>query len=134
MEKSILLVDDELEFCELLQFRLRDCGYKLRSATNGMDALHAARQHLPDVILLDLLLPDMDGLTLCELFRWQLSTRAVPVIMISAVATDVTRHAAKVAGARAYFTKPLELAELKAELKACLAGTRTDLGTEAQRA
>ena len=134
MEKSILIVDDEYEFYDLLRFRLQDCGYRILHATNGTQALAQARQHSPDVILLDLLLPDLDGLTLCGILRRQLSTRAAPVIMISALASDVTRHAPKIAGACAYFTKPLDIAELKAELKAILAAPQSDLGTEELRA
>ncbi len=131
MTKSILLVDDELDFSELLQFRLRDCGYQIRSATNGAEALNQARQYLPDVILLDLLLPDWDGLTLCELLRRQPSTSATPVIMISAVATDVTRHSAALAGACAYFTKPLDFAGLQAKLQSLFTAPAPHLGVDA---
>jgi len=121
MTKNILVIDDELEFSEFLQFRLRDCGHKLFFATNGTQALNQARQHLPDVILLDLLLPDLDGLTLCEILRRQLSTRDTPVIMISAVDGEVTRKSARIAGACAYFTKPLDFEGLKTKLAEVLA-------------
>lgn len=127
MTKSILVVDDELDFSELLQFRLQNCGHKLLFATNGTQALNQAREHLPDVILLDLLLPDLDGLTLCEILRRQPSTRDTPVIMISAVASDVTRHSARLAGACAYFTKPLDFDGLKAKLEDVLAAPRAHL-------
>jgi DNA-binding response OmpR family regulator len=116
MAKSILLFDDEIDFSELLQFRLRDCGYQISSATNGAEALNQARLYLPDAILLDLLLPDWDWLTLCELLRRQPSTSATPVIMISGIATDVTRHSATLTGACAYFTKPLDFRGLQAKL------------------
>ena len=131
MTKSILLVDDELDFAELLQFRLEDCGYKVLGATNGSEALNKARQYLPDVILLDLLLPDWDGLTLCELLRRQPSTCDTPVIMISAVATDVTRHSATVAGACAYFTKPLDFDGLKVKLQSLFMAPAPHLGVDA---
>jgi DNA-binding response OmpR family regulator len=130
MDKSILIVDDEFEFHDLLRFRLQDCGYKILHASNGTQGLNQARQHLPDVILLDLLLPDLDGLTLCEILRRQLSTRAVPVIMISALSAEVNCHAAKHAGACAYFTKPLDFAALKAKLAAVIAAPAAHLGTE----
>jgi CheY-like chemotaxis protein len=131
MAKSILLVDDESDFAELLQFRLRDCGYRILSAANGAEALNKARQYLPDVILLDLLLPDWDGLTLCELLRRQPSTRDTPVIMISAVATDVTRHSAAVAGACAYFSKPLDFDGLKMKLQSLFTAPAPHLGVDA---
>lgn len=117
MGKLILVVDDEADFSELLQFRLRDRQYEVLSAATGTEALDKARRHLPDVILMDLLLPDLDGLTLCEILRRHHATRSRPIIMISAVANDVTRHSAKIAGVRAFFGKPLDFEKLKAELQ-----------------
>jgi len=130
MTKNILVVDDELDFSELLQYRLQDCGHKFFFATNGTQALNQARQHLPDVILLDLLLPDLDGLTICEILRRQLSTRDTPVIMISAVDGKVTRSSAKIAGACAYFTKPLDFDGLKTKLADVLAAPASHLGSD----
>jgi DNA-binding response OmpR family regulator len=85
---------------------------------------------LPDVILLDLLLPDLDGLTLCEILRRRHSTRDTPVIMISAVSTDVTRHSAKLAGVRAFFSKPLDFEKLKAELEIALTPPQAERESE----
>ena len=126
MAKLILVVDDEADFSELLQFRLRDHQYEIISAATGTEALDKARRHLPDVILMDLLLPDLDGLTLCEILRRSLSTRDTPIIMISAIANDVTRHSAKLAGAAAFFSKPLDFDRLRAQLERQLAPPRTD--------
>jgi DNA-binding response OmpR family regulator len=117
MGKVILIVDDETDFSELLQFRLRDREYEVLSAATGAEALDQARRHLPDAILMDLLLPDLDGLTLCEILRRHHATRGTPIIMISAVANDVTRHSAQIAGAHAFFGKPLDFERLKAELQ-----------------
>ena len=121
MTKRILLVDDEVEFSALLQYRLRDGDYTMQFATNGIEALNQARRYLPDVILMDLLLPDLDGLSLCDILRRQPSTRDTPVIVISALASEVTRASAKTARACAYFTKPLDFDGLKAKLEAVLA-------------
>ena len=128
MEKSILVIDDELEFSELLQFRLRDRGYRLFSAANGMQALNQARQHLPDLILMDLLLPDLDGLSLCDILRRQPSTRNTPIIVISALSSEVTRASAKTAQACAYFTKPLDFDGLKARLEDVINSPKSHLG------
>jgi DNA-binding response OmpR family regulator len=117
MAKLILVVDDEADFSELLQFRLRDREYEVLSAATGTEALDKARRHLPDAILLDLLLPDLDGLTLCEILRRHRSTRGTPVIMISAVSSDVTRHSARLAGASAFFSKPLDFDRLRTQLE-----------------
>jgi len=79
---------------------------------------------------MDLGLPGLDGLTLCENLRRQLSTRDTPVIMVSADARDVTRYSAKAAGAYAFFSKPLNFVELKAKLDTVFAASTRHLGGE----
>jgi DNA-binding response OmpR family regulator len=118
MERRILIVDDELDFSELVQYRLADCGYRFSTATNSTDALNAAWDKPPDLILLDLLLPDLDGLSVCEIFTRHPATLNIPIIMISAVGTDVTRYSAQVAGAREFFSKPVDFEKLKAAIAA----------------
>lgn len=130
MSKRILLVDDELDFLELLQFQLRESGHELITAGDGVAALNQARERLPDVILLDLGLPDLDGLTLCEILRRQLSTRETPVIMVSALVNEVTRSSAKAAGACAFFSKPLDFDELRARLDEMFVGPKKRLELE----
>jgi CheY-like chemotaxis protein len=116
MTKRILVVDDELDFIELLRFRLPAPQYLVLFATNGTDALNQVWHHSPDVILMDLMLPELDGLTLCEILRRQPATRQIPIIMISALANDVTRYSAEVAGARGFLAKPLDFDRLEALL------------------
>jgi DNA-binding response OmpR family regulator len=130
MAKRILVVDDELDFIELVQFHLRAVGHEVIFAGDGMAALNQARERLPDVILMDLGLPDLDGLTLCEILRRQLSTRDTPVIMVSALANEATRYSAKAVGACAFFSKPLDFAEFKAKLDAVLNAPTKHLGGE----
>jgi len=113
MERRILIVDDELDFSELVQYRLADCGYRFSLVTNSTDALNSAWDNPPDLILLDLLLPDLDGLSVCEIFTRHPATLNIPVIMISAVGTDVTRYSAQVAGAKEFFSKPVDFEKLK---------------------
>jgi DNA-binding response OmpR family regulator len=120
MSKCILVVDDELEFIELLQYRLADCDYKIVTAANSTDALNQTWQHSPDVILTDLLLPDLDGLTLCEILQRQEATSKIPIIMISALGSDVTRYSAQIAGAFEFFSKPLDFDRLKKTLRSLL--------------
>jgi DNA-binding response OmpR family regulator len=117
MPKRILIVDDELEFAELVQYRLAGCGYEFIIATNSTDAVNRTWEHPADLILLDLLLPDLDGLTVCEILARQPDTRNIPIIMISAVGTDVTRYSAQIAGARAFFPKPVNFEALKSTLR-----------------
>ena len=116
MSRKILIVDDEPEFSELVEYRLADCGYDFRSVTNSTDALNHAWDSPPDLILLDLLLPDLDGLSVCEIFARHPATQHIPVIMITAVGSDVTRFSAEVAGARQFFSKPVNFEALKAAI------------------
>jgi DNA-binding response OmpR family regulator len=113
MGKRILIVDDEPEFSELVQYRLGAADYEFRTATNSTDALNEAWEQPPDLILLDLLLPDLDGLSVCEIFARHPATQHIPVIMITAVGTEVTRFSAEVAGARHFFPKPVDFERLR---------------------
>ena len=124
MERRILIVDDELDFSELVQYRLSDCGYRCRTATNSTDALNSAWDNPPHLILLDLLLPDLDGLSLCEILTRHPATLNIPVIMISALGTDVTRYSAQVAGAKDFFSKPVDFEKLKTTIKSILEETQ----------
>lgn len=114
MKRSILIVDDEPDFSELVQYRFADCGYHFITVTNSTDALNTAWDRAPDLILLDLLLPDLDGLSVCEIFTRHPATLNIPIIMVSAVGSDVTRYSAQVAGAREFFPKPVDFEKLRA--------------------
>jgi CheY-like chemotaxis protein len=83
MKAKVLVVDDDQEFVQLIEFNLERHGCEIFTATNGVQALHMARSALPDVILLDLMLPDMDGFSVCEILHAQPSTREIPVIILS---------------------------------------------------
>lgn len=117
MGKRILIVDDEPEFSELLQYRLGAIDYEYCTATNSTDALNEAWGQPPDLILLDLLLPDLDGLSVCEIFARHPATQHIPVIMITAVGTDITRFSAEVAGARHFFSKPVDFERLRITIR-----------------
>lgn len=127
MSQKILIVDDEPDFSELVEYRLADCGYQFQTATNSTDALNLAWDSPPDLILLDLLLPDLDGLSVCEIFARHPATHKIPVIMITAVGSDVTRFSAKVAGARQFFAKPVDFETLKTTIAELLISERAKL-------
>lgn len=120
MGKRILIVDDEPDFSELVQYRLAEENFAFTTATNSTDALNNAWEQPPDLILLDLLLPDLDGLSVCEIFARHPATQHIPVIMITAVDSDVTRFSAEVAGVRHFFTKPVDFEKLKLCIRALL--------------
>ncbi len=114
---SLLLVDDEPRIRRVLRLALEDEGYQVAEAANGYDALAALRRETPDVVLLDLMLPDRDGFTVCREIR---RTSDVPVIMVTARTDSHDVVAGLEAGADDYVTKPLVAKELSARIRALL--------------
>ena len=112
MVPRILIVDDENDFIELLQYILAGRGYVLIVANDGVHALSQARQMKPSLILLDILLPDLDGISVCEILRRQPATRKIPVIFMSALTGDVIKRTVAMDAAD-FFTKPLDLFRLE---------------------
>lgn len=112
MSSRILIVDDEADFIELVKFRLASLSCEFLTANDGVHALTQARQFKPNLILLDILLPDLDGLSVCEILRRQPATKKIPVIFMSALSGDVTRRTAAM-NAEDFFTKPLDLNRLE---------------------
>jgi DNA-binding response OmpR family regulator len=112
MVPRILIVDDENDFIELLQYKLAGHGYDLIVANDGVHALSQARTMKPHLILLDILLPDLDGLSVCEILHRQPATKAIPIIFMSALTGDVTKRTAAI-HAVDFFTKPLDLNRLE---------------------
>ncbi len=112
MMPRILIVDDEGDFIELVKFRLANLHCEFLVANDGVHALSQARQFKPDLILLDILLPDLDGLSVCEILKRQPHTKKIPVIFMSALSSDVTRRTAAM-HAEDFFTKPLDLNRLE---------------------
>jgi len=121
----ILIVDDEGDFIELLKFRLANLHCDFLVANDGVHALSQARQSKPDLILLDILLPDLDGLSVCEILKRQPNTKKIPIIFMSALSGAVTKRTAAI-HAEDFFTKPLDLGRLEkriAELLPCASAT-----------
>jgi two-component system alkaline phosphatase synthesis response regulator PhoP len=112
MVPRILIVDDEHDFIELLQYKLAGHGYELIIANDGVHALNQARTQKPNLILLDILLPDLDGLSVCEILRRQPATKKIPIIFMSALTGDITKRTATMQ-AEDFFTKPLDLNRLE---------------------
>ncbi len=119
MVPRILIVDDEHDFIELLQYKLAGCGYELIVANDGVHALSQARTQKPNLILLDILLPDLDGLSVCEILRRQPGTKKIPIIFMSALTGDITKRTATMQ-AEDFFTKPLDLNRLEKRISELL--------------
>jgi two-component system alkaline phosphatase synthesis response regulator PhoP len=120
VRKKILVVEDDPDLVELLSFNLRGCGFVVSTASDGLDALIKARSVIPDLILLDLMLPELDGFGVCEILRREPETAKIPIIMVTAMSSQFARLAGLEAGANDYFTKPFSPKQLIARVQALL--------------
>src|SRR5436305_10539963 len=109
MKPKGLVVDDESDFIHLLKYNLEHQGFEILAAANGVEALNLARRELPDVVLVDLMLPDIDGFSVCEILRSQPSTSKVPIIVVSALDGDYVRNRGVQAGVACCFKKPVDM-------------------------
>lgn len=117
---SVLLVDDERDLLSLLDFNLRASGFETLLATTGEQALSQLRRRVPDLVLLDVMLPDVSGTEVCRQIKSDPRTRHVPVVMLTAKGDEVDRVVGFELGADDYVTKPFSVRELVLRLKAVL--------------
>src|SRR5438132_7461083 len=115
--RRILLVEDEDAIRRTLRYNLTREGYIVSEATTGSEALASARREKPDVILLDLMLPELSGLEVCRILRQEMST---PILMLTAKGTELDKVVGLQIGADDYMTKPFSLNELLARISALL--------------
>jgi two-component system catabolic regulation response regulator CreB len=113
-------VDDEPEIIELVEFNLKQAGYAVTTAADGAEALKKARTQTPDLIVLDVMLPEMDGFEICKALRLDAATAKVPIIMLTAKAAEIDRVLGLELGADDYVTKPFSPRELVARVRAIL--------------
>lgn len=113
----ILVVDDETDVREFLEFVLQSEGYAVTTAANGRDAIKQFHKHLPDLILLDLMMPDVDGMEICWRIR---AFSSIPIIMLTAKDKELEIVYGFEAGADDYITKPFNTEVLLARVKALL--------------
>jgi two-component system phosphate regulon response regulator PhoB len=119
-EASILIVEDEKDIRELLAYHLGREGFAVVEADNGVAALKLANMKRPDLVLLDLMLPDMDGLSVCKQMQRNPSTADIPVIMLTAKGEEVDRVVGLELGAADYVVKPFSLREVALRIRAVL--------------
>ncbi len=120
MKPKILVADDEPEAVELVEFNLKQAGFEVVTAADGAEALKKARLTGPALIVLDLLLPEIDGLEVCKMLRRDPATRAIPIIMLTAKAAEIDRVLGLELGADDYVTKPFSPRELVLRVKKVL--------------
>ncbi len=120
MKEKILVVDDEKDIVKMLDYNLKKDGYKAVSAYEGEKALDLARREMPDLIILDLMLPGMDGLEVCKMLKKEPKTAHIPIIMLTAKTQEADKVVGLELGADDYVTKPFSPRELLARVKAIL--------------
>jgi DNA-binding response OmpR family regulator len=121
MAESILIVEDEPSLQETLVYNLEKQGYTVEAAGDGRAALEAARRLKPDLIVLDIMLPELDGFEVCKILRREMST---PILMLTARDDEIDRVVGLEVGADDYLTKPFSMRELLARVKAQLRRTQ----------
>ena len=136
-KSKVLVVEDEAVLLETLEYNLTRQEYQVYTAGDGLKALQVARAERPDLVLLDIMLPGMDGIEVCRILRREMN---VPILMLTARADEIDRIVGLEVGADDYMTKPFSMRELLARVKALLRRVRlireelAAEGSEAQRA
>lgn len=120
MLQQIMVVDDEPNMLKLISLCLEKSGFQVLKATNAFQALDMLNESTPDLFLLDVMMPDMDGIELCRQIRAHVQAKCVPVIMLSARKEKQMVDAALAAGANDYLSKPILPHDLRAALSAYL--------------
>jgi DNA-binding response OmpR family regulator len=120
MRKRILLVDDNQDLLELLRLNLKGAGFLIGTATNGLDAIKKARSLIPDLILLDLMLPEIDGFGVCEVLRKDPATASIPILLLSGLTGQFARFTGLESGATDFISKPAHPRHLISKIKKIL--------------
>jgi len=119
-KKRILIVDDEEDILNVLRFRLEANNYEVLSASDGQEGLNKARFEKPDLIILDLMLPKLDGYKVCRMLKFDENYKSIPIIIFTASAQKKDEEFDMEMGADAYITKPFEPAILLGKMKELL--------------
>ena len=120
MSVNVLIADDEVNQVELVAFNLEQAGFNVMKAYDGQDALDQALEHLPDIIILDWMMPEYSGIEVCRMLRSQEETKLIPIIMLSARGEEGDRTLGLDLGADDYVTKPFSPRELISRVRAVL--------------
>jgi DNA-binding response OmpR family regulator len=122
MSQKILVVEDDREMVDLLRFNLKRAGFSVATAFSGVEALKKVCSIRPDLILLDLTLPELDGFVVCEVLRQDSLTRSIPIVILTALTSQFARLTGLEAGASDFVTKPFSPKELIARIQRLLRG------------
>lgn len=116
----VLVVDDEPDLVRILQFGLKAAGYEVESASDGQEGLKKAREMKPDIILLDLMLPKLDGYKVCRLLKFDERYKHIPIMILSARTQEGDQTLAHEMGANRFMTKPYDFQEILGHIQALL--------------
>jgi len=125
----ILLIEDEADLQKILEFNLRQAGHEVSSSLCGRQGMQLARERSPELIVLDLMLPDMAGTEVCKLLKKESSTQAIPIVMLTAKGEEIDRILGFELGADDYLTKPFSVRELLLRIDAILRRARGEGAT-----
>ena len=106
--KRILIIDDEQDMLDLLRPRLEAAGYEISTALDGQEGLNKAREEKPDLILLDVMMPKMDGYQVCRFLKFDEEYKHIPIVLLTARGQAQDKETGKKVGADGYLTKPFE--------------------------
>lgn len=119
-KEKILIVEDEINIVDLIKINLENSGYEVLSSYTGMEAISKIHSDKPDLVLLDLALPDIDGLQICQMIRRNDETKDIPIIMVTARSEEDDKVEGLTMGADDYITKPFGIRELEARIETVL--------------
>ncbi len=122
MKRRVLIVDDDLAIVKVLRDRFEMEGFEVLTANDGVQGVEVARSEKPDVIIMDITMPNMDGLTAARLIRQDPETAHIPIIMLTARGQESDERAGYEVGASRYFTKPFSPRQLVKEVQSLLEG------------
>ncbi len=117
-DNTVLVVEDDQSLTTILQYNLKQAGYEVLAASDGLDGYAQARRRLPDVVVLDLMIPGIDGLEVCRRLRADEETRSIPIIMLTARGSESDQLGGFAAGADDYVTKPFSVKVLLQRIQA----------------
>jgi two-component system phosphate regulon response regulator PhoB len=125
MPKTVLVIDDEAELLKLLDYNLTRAGYAVLTARDGDKGLESARRHVPDLVILDVMMPGLDGWEVCKRLRADPATASIPLLMLTAKGGESDRVLGLELGADDYVTKPFGINELLARVKSLMRRAET---------
>ena len=121
MEHKVLIIEDDPATSRLVEYSLRHAGYQVIRAANGLEGIRMARSEAPDLVILDVMLPGLDGYEICHRLKGDAATARLPILMFSAKAQEIDRNTGLKVGADEYLTKPAAPADIVGRVQKLLA-------------